>query len=196
MNSLHGCGRRGHVGAKYIYKYAGKVATEEFLKNHPVTIIRQTLPNGGADNLMGTVDLGVLPAAAMEPNAGFDEKPKAAVNSEADPVDEIPPLPACLNANDFEGVMPLRFVLLFSPPALCLLCSAFCERGRELALSEGPTKRQPFAAKTAAGWAVLQRSRGNSCHCWTKRAAWTTTSPAVMTSALCARTPTSTRESG
>ena len=28
-------------GARYIHKYAGKVATEEFVSNHPITIIER-----------------------------------------------------------------------------------------------------------------------------------------------------------
>eukprot|EP01051_Picozoa_sp_SAG22_P009725 SAG22_NODE_831_length_6940_cov_12.139599_6_plen_480_part_00 len=103
-------------GAKYIYKYAGKVATDEFVKNHPVSIIRQTLPNGAADNLMGTVDLAAVPPEGFEPNPGFgpEEKPAGGGGGgggSGAPADEIPPLAACLNANDFEAVarkfMPL-----------------------------------------------------------------------------------------
>ena len=91
-------------GAKYIHKYAGKVATKEFLTNHPLDIIRRTLPAGGADALMGTVDLGSLPEDAFLPNP---ESGAEVATAEPGPVlaaDAIPPLAACLNANDFEAV--------------------------------------------------------------------------------------------
>ena len=62
-------------GAKYIYKYAGKVATGEFTRNHPVTIIRQTLPNGATDNFKGSVDLSMVPGRhpqlAMSPGISW-----------------------------------------------------------------------------------------------------------------------------
>eukprot|EP01047_Picozoa_sp_COSAG01_P049135 COSAG01_NODE_4842_length_4691_cov_4.785061_3_plen_803_part_00 len=92
-------------GVRFINKYAGKVATEEFVQNHPVDIIGMTLPGGGADNLVGTVELGSLPPEAFLPNAGFDD---SAVPQSGDGSlmsrEQLPPLDACVNLLDYEAV--------------------------------------------------------------------------------------------
>ena len=95
-------------GAKYIHKYAGKVATKEFLSNHPVTIIGQTLPNRGRDNVIGFIDEDTLTDEALEPNPGFDSG--AEQLQPLDP-DELPPLEACVNVFDYELVAQKKMAL-------------------------------------------------------------------------------------
>eukprot|EP01043_Picozoa_sp_COSAG02_P075218 COSAG02_NODE_15409_length_1173_cov_2.117318_2_plen_150_part_01 len=101
-------------GRKIIRKYAGKVATDgecivavvrrytafcfkilcgsflEFVANHPIDIIRQTLPSQGKDHLVGEIDLATLTDEALLPNEGFEEEGKKPVRP-LDP-DELPPL--------------------------------------------------------------------------------------------------------
>eukprot|EP01048_Picozoa_sp_COSAG05_P035921 COSAG05_NODE_15882_length_359_cov_0.550000_1_plen_101_part_10 len=58
-------------GAKYIHKYAGKEATEEFEENHPQSIIQQTLGRIPAETV-GKIDPATLTDEAKVANDGFD----------------------------------------------------------------------------------------------------------------------------
>ena len=81
----------------------------EFVANHPIDIIRQTLPNQGKDHLVGDIDLATLTDEALLPNEGFEEEGRKPVRP-LDP-DELPPLEACVNVFDYELVAQKKMAL-------------------------------------------------------------------------------------
>lgn len=50
-------------GSSLVLKYAGREATKEFLEAHPLSIIKTTLPNGGAAERKGTIAPGSVPVS-------------------------------------------------------------------------------------------------------------------------------------
>ena len=96
-------------GAALVHKYAGRDATAEFLDAHPLTIIKTTLPDGGVNDMVGTIRPETIPAEAKEPIPGVGAAP-APVTLAPGELD-LPPIDACINLFDFESVAKKKMAL-------------------------------------------------------------------------------------
>ena len=107
-------------GSKIINMYAGRVATQAFEENHPLTIIRQTLGKAGMQEAaVGQLDPNEqFPPESMLPNLGgatpASDK-SAEVVAVAPPkdsaLDALPRLEECMNLFDYELVAQKKMAL-------------------------------------------------------------------------------------
>jgi L-lactate dehydrogenase (cytochrome) len=99
-------------GAKPLLKYAGRDSTTEFLDAHPLSIIKQALPDA-AKKFKGKIKPEDIPPEGKVPHAeaaGGAEEGVAITKVPEGEVD-VPPLEACINVFDFESVARKRMAL-------------------------------------------------------------------------------------
>jgi L-lactate dehydrogenase (cytochrome) len=96
-------------GANLVLKYGGRDATEEFLDAHPLSIIKTTLPDGGAAERKGTIAKDSVPASAKKPILGVGDPPAVAPLAAGEL--DLPPIEACINLFDFESVAKKKMAL-------------------------------------------------------------------------------------
>ena len=98
-------------GGKIIHQYAGRDSTKEFLLAHPLSIIKQALPDY-QNKLMGKIKPADIPPEAKLPHVDkAAEGQGATVVQLAEGELDLPPLEACINVFDFESVARKKMAL-------------------------------------------------------------------------------------